>query len=363
MSQLAMTAPEVFSLAEVAEAAGVSVAAVADLVENGRIRTGGGYLIAEDAVVCVRALRRLARTHTHELFATDPTRHGSPITGIAGSSVLHLCLAGIFALAATVGLDQVSRPPQRLEAARLVFLATPGLGGGGGGGGLKQPAPPPKAEMRLPVLRVKSPVPRPKPLTTQRPERLVSRPAPPPVVSEPKPRPAEPPPPPPQPALEPQVVAPVATASTDARDKAGILSETPAASNSQGPGSGGGVGTGQGTGIGEGTGSGIGPGSGGGTGGGPYRPGAGISPPSVIHEVRPDYTDDARRQGIEGEVVLEIVVRRDGTVGDVRVLEGLRGGLDRRAIDAVRQWRFSPARRYGSPVDVIVEVAVEFKLR
>jgi TonB family protein len=132
---------------------------------------------------------------------------------------------------------------------------------------------------------------------------------------------------------------------------------------SQGSGTGTGAGTGQGAGLGEGSGAGIGPGSGGGTGGGPYRPGSGITAPSIQHEVRPEYTDDARRMGIEGDVVLEIVVRYDGTVGDVKLLHGLAGGLDRRAIDAVRLWRFSPARRYGKPVDVIVEVAVEFKLR
>ena len=79
--------------------------------------------------------------------------------------------------------------------------------------------------------------------------------------------------------------------------------------------------------------------------------------------MRPDYSEDARRRGIEGDVVLEIVVRADGGVGDVKVLHGLGGGLDQRAIDAVRQWRFSPARRFGTPVDVMVEVAVEFKLR
>jgi protein TonB len=62
-------------------------------------------------------------------------------------------------------------------------------------------------------------------------------------------------------------------------------------------------------------------------------------------------------------VVLEIIVRRDGSVGDVKVLQGLDRGLDQRAIEAVRQWRFSPARRFGTPVDVIVEIAVEFKLR
>jgi protein TonB len=57
------------------------------------------------------------------------------------------------------------------------------------------------------------------------------------------------------------------------------------------------------------------------------------------------------------------VVRRDGSVGDVRVLQGLAGGLNERAMQAVRQWRFTPARRLGTPVDVIVEVAVEFRLR
>jgi len=57
------------------------------------------------------------------------------------------------------------------------------------------------------------------------------------------------------------------------------------------------------------------------------------------------------------------VVRSDGSVGNVKLLSGLGAGLDGRAIDAVRQWRFNPAHRYGTPVDVIVEVAVEYKLR
>ena len=61
--------------------------------------------------------------------------------------------------------------------------------------------------------------------------------------------------------------------------------------------------------------------------------------------------------------LLEIVVRRDGSVGDIKILQGLPGGLNDRAVQAVRQWRFAPARRQGAPVDVIVEVAVEFKLR
>lgn len=98
-------------------------------------------------------------------------------------------------------------------------------------------------------------------------------------------------------------------------------------------------------------------------GGGPYRPGSGITPPRLLREVKADYTEDARRRSVEGEVVLEIVVRRDGSVGDIKLLDGLPNGLNERAIAAVRQWRFSPAKRLGQPVDVIVEVAVEFKLR
>ena len=64
-----------------------------------------------------------------------------------------------------------------------------------------------------------------------------------------------------------------------------------------------------------------------------------------------------------GNVLLEIVINRDGTVGEVSVRRGLGAGLDERAIDAVRQWKFAPARRLGVPVDVFVEVAVEFMLR
>jgi TonB family protein len=142
-----------------------------------------------------------------------------------------------------------------------------------------------------------------------------------------------------------------------------VLEDTHQEQDSRGPGSGGGAGSGEGTGIGEGQGTGIGEGEGGGEGGGPYRPGSGIEPPSLLREVKPDYTENARQRGIEGDVVMEIVVRRDGSVGDVRVMQGLGYGLDERAIEAVRQWRFSPARRRGQPVDVLVEVAMEFKIR
>ncbi len=74
-------------------------------------------------------------------------------------------------------------------------------------------------------------------------------------------------------------------------------------------------------------------------------------------------TESARRRGGEGDIILEVVVLADGTVGDIRILSGLGWGLDEAAVDAVRQWRFAPAVRLGAPVDIMVEVAVEFALR
>jgi TonB family protein len=177
------------------------------------------------------------------------------------------------------------------------------------------------------------------------------------------PKPPEPEPPPPAAEPLPPVVAPIVAAPADKETRPGALEEAAAKTDSRGAGTGGGVGSGKGTGIGEGDGTGVGPGSGGGTGGGPYRPGSGVEPPRLITEVKPDYTDEARRRGLEGEVVMEIVVRRDGTVGDVRVLKGLGSGLNERAVQAIRQWRFAPARLRGTPVDVVVEASVEFKMR
>ena len=153
------------------------------------------------------------------------------------------------------------------------------------------------------------------------------------------------------------------TAPADSHSRIGDLTQTSGDIDSRGSGRGGGVGSGAGTGLGEGDGSGVGQGSGGGTGGGPYRPGSGIDPPRLLREVPADYTEPARQRGVTGDVRSEIVVRRDGSVGEVKILQGLGMGLNERAVQAVRQWRFAAARRQGIPVDVIVEVAVEFRLR
>ena len=122
------------------------------------------------------------------------------------------------------------------------------------------------------------------------------------------------------------------SAPADDRNRIGVFEQASTETASHGPGQGGGAGTGSGTGLGPGDGAGIGPGSGGGTGGGPFRPGSGIEPPRLLREVKADYSEDARRRGLEGEVVMEIVVTRNGSVGDVRILKRLGAGLDERAI-------------------------------
>ena len=276
-----------------------------------------------------------------------------PVVGVTGSSGVHGVLVALLVFLSTLNLAPraatLRLSDRSNEPMRLVFLQSPGPGGGGGGGGLQQPAPPPKA-MREGTRAISSPIP-----LRKEPKPIVPAP----IRPEPKPEP----PPPLKAEPLPVIVAPVVTAPADPRTRAGVLEQTTAQADNNGPGKGGGAGTGTGSGLGSGDGSGIGPGSGGGTGGGPYRPGSGIDPPRLLREVKADYTEEARRRSIAGEVVLEIVVRRDGSVGDVRVLKGLGGGLNDRAVQAVRQWRFAPGRRQGAPVDVVVEVAVEFRLR
>jgi TonB family protein len=143
----------------------------------------------------------------------------------------------------------------------------------------------------------------------------------------------------------------------------GLPDAQPAASLSRGPGEGGGVGSGIGTGIGSGRGPGIGPGSGGGTGGGVYQIGSGVTPPEVLKQVRPTYTPDALRAMIRGSVVVEVVVQRDGTPAGIRVVRSLDSGLDRMAVEAVREWRFKPGRLGDTPVDVLVTIILDFNVR
>ena len=132
---------------------------------------------------------------------------------------------------------------------------------------------------------------------------------------------------------------------------------------SSGPGTGGGIGTGSGGGVGPGKGGGVGPGEGGGTGGGLFRVGGGVSAPTVIYKVDPTYSEEARKAKYQGTVVLSAIVRKDGTIEILKVVRGLGLGLDENAIQALRQWKFRPGMRNGAPVDVALNIEVNFTLR
>src|SRR5215470_11744354 len=81
------------------------------------------------------------------------------------------------------------------------------------------------------------------------------------------------------------------------------------------------------------------------------RMGAGMSPPTVQQKVDPQYTDEARRAGLSGTVVLQAVVRSDGTVDVVRVVRGLPLGLTDSAIQAIKRWQFRPGQKDGHNAD------------
>jgi TonB family protein len=138
------------------------------------------------------------------------------------------------------------------------------------------------------------------------------------------------------------------------------LSKSGLASN--GFGAGGGMGSGRGGGIGPGSGPGYGPGSGGGIGGGAYRIGGGVSPPSILYKVEPEYSEEARKAKFQGTVLLFVVVDEKGLPRDIKILRPLGLGLDQKAVEAVEKWKFSPGKKDGKPVAVQAQIEVNFRL-
>jgi TonB family protein len=134
---------------------------------------------------------------------------------------------------------------------------------------------------------------------------------------------------------------------------------------SQGPGAGGGFGNGAGGGNGDGGGPGFGPGYNGGAGaggdGGSGSSGS-LTAPVLLRKTEPEYSDEARRARLQGMVVLWIEIDAHGQPRNIVVRQGLGMGLDERAVETVRQWRFRPAARNGKPIAVRALVEVSFRL-
>jgi len=207
-----------------------------------------------------------------------------------------------------------------------------GRSGGGGGGGMQTPTPPSKGQ--LPRGADKQILPPSVEIKNLAPDLVV----------------------------EPTVVAPqlaqVQLPVMQFGDPNGVVGPP-----SAGPGRGGGIGTGVGTGIGPGTGPGVGPGQGGGIGGGVFSVGGGVSEPKPTYAPLPEYSDDGRKARVQGAVELIVVVKADGTADIRDVRKSLGYGLDQKAIDAVKTWKFLPGKKDGIAVATLVSIQVNFTLR
>jgi len=267
----------------------------------------------------------------------------------AASLFVHLAIVGLAILIMQAGSESVPQEDNVVFVNNPIYLPYEGDGrdgGGGGGGGKGEKAPPATGRMpdTTPVQMVAPDPQDPSPLIPA--EDLM--------------------------AMAPSVQMPI-DIPQDQMLPIGDIMAPPNNSRSSGPGSGGGLGTGRGTGLGSGTGAGVGPGSGGGMGGGsgggigsgigPYVVGNGVKGPVPIFQPPPLYTEEARKARTQGIVLIQAVIRKDGTVDSFRVLRGLGYGLDESAINTIAtKWKFKPGTLNGVPVDVLANIEVTFNL-
>jgi len=262
--------------------------------------------------------------------------------GVVVSAIIHIAVIGLLLSGALFAPQIVQRVTERQHVTLIapspdIPVMTPAkkIVSGGGGGGDHDPLPAPKGRLPKAALQQITP------------PAIIMR------NSHPKL------------AVEPTVVVPPQVHVAENRMlNLGTTSAVvmPSAPPSNGTGSGGGIGSGSGGGVGVGHGPGVGVGSGGGIGGGVYKVGGGISAPQAISAPDPDYTEEARRAKKQGTCVLWLIVDAAGRPRDIKVVRGLGLGLDTKALEAVRQWRFQPALKDGKPVDVQISVEVEFHL-
>jgi len=204
--------------------------------------------------------------------------------------------------------------------------------GGGGGGGDRSPLPASKGRLPKPSLRQFTP-----PMA---------------VVNNPNPKLT----------MEPTIIAPpdVNLPQVNMAQYGDPLAKIGPPSN--GTGSGGGIGSGSGGGVGSGKGGGFGPGEGGGVGGGVYRVGGGVTAPSLLYKKEPEYSEEARKAKYQGTVLLYVEVDSSGKATNIKVQRSLGLGLDEKAIEAVKQWKFKPGYKDGKPVTVAATIEVNFRL-
>jgi protein TonB len=261
--------------------------------------------------------------------------------GALGSTVVHILVLAAIIGGTILGRRVVQQIGKQQE---VVTLITPDdipplppsktVAGGGGGGGDRDKFQAPKG--KLPKLSMEQITP---PMVVVRNDH-------------------------PKLAVDPSVVIPpeIKLAASNLPNLGDPMSHLPAGIPSNGTGSGGGIGSGSGGGVGSGEGPGVGPGRGGGIGGGVFRVGGGVSAPKALFAPDPEYSEEARKAKYQGTCVLWLVVGPDGRPRDIHIARSLGLGLDEKAIEAVKNWKFEPAMKDGKPVAVQINVEVDFRL-
>jgi protein TonB len=262
--------------------------------------------------------------------------------GLVGSGIVHVALLSLILAGATFGhqIVQHGKPREIVTVIAptpdaYIFRPSKNVVGGGGGGGDHDLLPAPKG--RLPKFA----------MVQITPPQIVLRNTTPKLTAEPT-----------------VIVPPQVHLAENHMPNLGNPSAAalPGAPPSNGTGSGGGVGSGSGGGVGVGHGAGVGPGTGGGIGGGVFKVGGGITAPQAVSTPDPEYTEEARRAKAQGTCTLWLIVDAAGHPRDIRVVRGLGFGLDAKAMEAVKQWRFDPALKDGKPVNVQISIEVAFRL-
>ena len=123
-----------------------------------------------------------------------------------------------------------------------------------------------------------------------------------------------------------------------------------------------GMGGGKGTGFGSGSGNGLGPGTGGNYGGGLRKIGGGVSRPEVLYQPEPEFSEEARKAKVAGNVLVGLIIDANGHPQSVHVLRGIGLGLDEKAVEAVQKYKFKPAMENGHAVPVQMQVEVNFQI-
>jgi periplasmic protein TonB len=258
--------------------------------------------------------------------------------GALGSTGVHILLAGIIVAGYFIGKHTVAVVAQKLAVTPIydddlpALKPSPTRSGGGGGGGDRDVLAASKG--KLPKFSMEQITP---PVAVIRNDH-------------------------PKLAVDPTIVIPpqVQMAQNHMPNLGDPMAHTVLPSN--GTGGGGGIGSGSGGGVGSGSGPGFGPGEGGGTGGGIFHVGGGVSPPRAIYQPEPEFSEEARKAKYQGVCTLGLIVGTDGRPTNIRVLNSLGMGLDEKAIEAVKNWKFEPAMKDGHPVRVEIAVEVDFHL-